>query len=190
MSEDGYTLAETLVALATIGLAMGGLTAGVRLIGLNQASTNQGLIAGHELRAADQVFSKLLAVQGPFASDDLQPLHGAAQAFSFDCGAPKPCSAQLAGAHGVLNLMIQSQTEATLARLPDVWRAHFLYVGSRTEGTIWPPNDKDPEVLQSVVLVEDSSHGATPLAVAPVWREEGVNCVFDPVVGNCRKDGA
>jgi hypothetical protein len=190
MSEDGYTLAETLVALATIGFAMGGLTAGVRLIGLNQASTNQGLIAGHELRAADQAFSSLLATQGPFASDDVGSLQGAAQGFSFDCGAPRPCAARLSGAPGVITLSVQSPVSATQAQLPDVRQAHFLYVGSRTQGAIWPPGGKDPEVLRAVVLIGENDHGSAPLALATVWREEGVTCVFDPVVGNCRKDGA
>ena len=190
MNQEGYTLAETLVALATIGLAMGGLTAGVRLIGLNQAAINHSLAAGQDLRVASQAFAGLLTGRGPFASDDAALLSGAADQLSFDCDAAKPCSARLIPADGALTLRVQAPGAVTQVKLPAVGQAHFLYVGSRTQGTAWPSAGKDPEPLLLVVLVGGGGRGEAPLAVARVWREQGADCVFDPVVGNCRKGGA
>jgi hypothetical protein len=189
MSKDGYTLAETLVALAAIGLAMGGLTAAVRVISLNQAATARTLAADRGVRDADRALTDLVADQGPFATDDTAPLHGEADGFSFDCAAPSPCAAKLSSSvHGV-DLTIKGRRGGGMtAALPGVRHAHFVYIGERGVSAVWPFVSKDPETLRAIVLVGDSLKGETTLATAPIWREQGAGCVFDPISGGCRKE--
>lgn len=188
--DDGYTLAEALVALATISLALGGLTAAVRMINLNQAAASRTLGGERGLRAMDGTLSTLLAGSGPFRSDQDDGLSGDGTGFTLDCHASTLCAARLARSARGPALVVTGRVGATI-NLSGFRYAHFVYVGSRTQGGIWPSSSKDPETLRAVVLVGEGAAGAeVPLASARIWKEQGADCVFDPISGGCRKAGA
>ncbi len=186
MNQDGYTLAETLAALAMIGLAIGGLTAGVRVIGLNQAAATRHLADGHSLGGAEQVLSRLFAGQGPFQSSDAGGLRADGRRLSFTCADASPCSASLDSGGLGERLSVVKGRETEVAILPGVRSARFAYAGTQTLARVWPPASKDPEDLRSVLILDGSGANEVPIVIARLWREQPVTCAFDPIRQNCR----
>jgi prepilin-type N-terminal cleavage/methylation domain-containing protein len=64
--EEGYTLAECLVALFVLGLAIAGLSAGVTAIGRQEASARRLALADRTARQAQAMLGGLLEGEGPF----------------------------------------------------------------------------------------------------------------------------
>ena len=184
MNQDGYTLAETLAALLMIGLAIGGLAAGVRVIGLDQTAAARHVTDGRSLYGAERALSRLFEGQGPFLSSDAAGLRADDRHFSFSCAAASPCSASLGDDGRGESLSVTGPHGADVVRLPGATSARFAYVGSRTLGAAWPPQTQDPETLQSVVILAGASQA--PIVTARLWRQQPVSCAFDPISQNCR----
>jgi hypothetical protein len=186
MNEAGYTLAETLAALLIIGLAFGGLSEGIRVIGLFQAATAATTENAASLWRLQDGLNRLLYRQGPFRSDEPQRFAGDATGFSFDCGRPKPCGAQITGDAAETRLTLTDSTGAHdigLARAP---AAAFLYSDGKTLSVGWPPPQDERRMLKSVLLVGRSSEGEAPIAGVRLWREQEDGCQFDPIAQDCR----
>ncbi|MDR3509243.1 MAG: type II secretion system protein [Caulobacteraceae bacterium] len=185
MNQDGYTLAETLAALVMIGLAMGGLTAGVRVIGLNQAATGRNLVQGQDLRVADQALSRLFQDQGPFLSSDSAGLRGATTELSFPCGA-SVCGAKILADGAGSVLRFNGRASGQGLHLPRAQSARFAYVGTAGLSDRWPPRGAGQDTLRGVMVLADNGRGESPVADARLWRDQPVACAFDPISQVCR----
>jgi hypothetical protein len=186
MNDDGYTVAEVLAALVMIGLAIGGLTMGVRVIGQIQISAVRAAAADTAMRGVQDGLTGLLADQGPFTIKDPDAFVGSGRGFSFRCIRPSPCGAQLSAAGGGLDLILQTGSRASQTLiLPGTTAAHFAYASERGVSLFWPPKTDSAQTLRSVTLVRDQAGGA-PIASARIWREQPADCAFDPVSGDCR----
>lgn len=182
MSDDGYTLAEALAALAILGLAIGGLGLVVSLIARQQLTALRLHDRLAETRAADRALYDLTV------DVDLRGLTGDAGGLSFPCGAAT-CGATLrpVGRRTWLILRVPSGASRRL-RLgePDV---RFGYVGVGGAVDAWPQpapvgQTAAMEPLRAIVL--RTREDAIPLAVTRSWRREPRDCQFDAIAGACR----
>lgn len=185
MSEDGYTAADALAALAILGLAIGGVVAGVEAVGQGQRSAGSLTAEAVALRTAEGELTRLVVEKGPFRSDAAVGFQGDAQGFSFPCEARR-CGARLQDG----KLHVEPATGASIAApLPKGEGLKFDYVGSLGVTPRWPPNPPSPaspaQVLQSIVLTDGK---ARPLAMARVWAEQPFDCEFDGVIQDCRSN--
>lgn len=187
MSDQGYTLAETLVAIAILALSIGGLSWGVQVLGRWQLATSNTSINVQSARAAQSAVNRLLAGAGPFRSDKPGEFTGGAQAFTFDCGRAAPCAVTLAAAPTPLALQLSDGgPRAKTYALDRGGDAHFVYRSDAGETTGWPPGPGARQVLRSVALVSGSAPGAAPILETHIWAQEPASCAFDPVLQDCR----
>lgn len=186
MSQDGYTLTETLAALLMIGLAIGGLSAGVRVIGLHQSAALRNISYSHDFRGADLALAKLFAGQGPFVSTERSSLAGTSDRFSFPCSGTKPCEAALSETPSGARLTVQGVSGDADIPLPRVKQASFAYVSADGPRSSWPPAHGQAETLRSIIVVGEGSGVGAPLASVRLWREQPVACAFDPISQDCR----
>lgn len=190
MKQDGYTAVESLVALAIIGLAMGGLTSSIYLVIKAQERTQSRLIDTARQRAASDRIEQLLLPEAPFRSDEPARLSGDDKGFEMSCGEQK-CSVRLEA--GKLYLRAAGGAEREL-RLPAGERGSALsYIGSNGVSARWPPLPLPPpakslEILRAVV-VNGASVGAKPVLVAKIWTQQRYDCEYDIVIQDCRKAG-
>lgn len=181
MTDDGYTLAEMLAALAILGMAVGGLGLVTNLIVRQQMAANGVSVHLSEGRAADRALGLWLAEQ------DLATLNGNDQQVSAACGSTI-CFARLEAdkARTVLIMQGRSRAERRLRlRQP---RLRFGYSDSLGQVAVWPrPTSDEGEAKsltpQAIVLATENK---APLAVARVWSREPRDCQFDAIVGACR----
>jgi hypothetical protein len=184
--EDGYTLAECLVALFVVGLTVGGLTAGVRTIGRLEAARSRTGASDHAARPIQTALDSLLDGQGPFLSPAPARLVGDASGFSFDCGVGLRCGAWLAGGSR-LALHVARGHDEQVAPLPGLASAQFVYAGARGSSPVWPAGVPQNQTLHSIGLIGRSADGDVALASARVWIEEPVSCDFDLILRACRR---
>lgn len=187
MSQDGYTLAEALAALLIVGLAIGGLTQGVYVLGRLQAANGRATADARAVRAADRALVALLAEQGPFTSKDPERFTGDRRAFHFECGGAVPCGARLVGQARGARLAITGAegrvSEFSLPNVPDPW---FVYVDAVGRSDAWPPAGPH-RTLSAVSLVSGPAGQETPLANARLWIEQAPDCQFDSISQDCRE---
>jgi hypothetical protein len=189
MNQEGYTLAETLAALLIIGLAVGGLTEAMTVIGKMQHDANRAVETSRSLSRAGRGFEELLVGRGPFASDR-GGFNGGARGFTFPCGAAQCGAKLLQDRRGLrLELAEASGVSRTLT-LPDVETAHFLYGDEDGEAEAWPRATASPlgrRTLRSIALVAAGPDGVSTLAETRVWSEQEAECQFDLISQSCRE---
>jgi hypothetical protein len=191
VKQDGYTAAETLVALAIIGMAMGGLATSIVLIVRAQARTQARLSDAALQQAATDRIEQLLIPQAPFRSDDPARLAGDERGFEVACGDQR-CSVRLEA--GKLLLQGAGGPERQL-RLPTGQTGSTLsYVGFNSVSARWPPLPAPPpapslEILRAVV-VNDAGGGTKPVLVAKIWTQQRYDCEYDIVIQDCRRVGS
>lgn len=184
MREAGYTATEALAALAILGLSIGGLAAGLKVIANGQLSTSIALGEASKVRQAGVELTELLSLGAPFRSDDLGLLAGDAEHLSFPCDEGR-CSAALEGA----SLVVRRAAQPTrTVRLPSKAEYVFTYVSDGQAVDHWPveATASRPWRTLSAVAVEDRvSH--RPALIAQIWSDQAANCEFDPISRDCRK---
>jgi prepilin-type N-terminal cleavage/methylation domain-containing protein len=190
LNQDGYTLAEVLVALFVISLAMGGLTEGARFIGRLQTAAGRSLATDSAQAAVGTAFTAVLEGEGPFASSNATSFSGDEGRFQFTSAAKGPCEVVLRPSGSEMLLEVRVGGAVRRLRLPGVANARFSYAGSRTLGGVWPALSQEAQILRSVSLVAVGPGGETAIAGARVWREQIQNCYFDAIAQACRSSGS
>jgi prepilin-type N-terminal cleavage/methylation domain-containing protein len=183
MTDDGYTLAEMLAALAILGMAMGGLGLVANLIARQQLAASRIHTRLVDDRAADRALGLWLTEQ------DAATLAGDDRRLSATCG-DAVCSARLETDKSRTVLVLQGRSgpaRRLRLRQRDV---RFGYTDGLGETAAWPrpgeaaANDPRPAAPRAVLLGVRGR--AAPLAVARVWTREPRDCQFDAIVGACR----
>jgi type II secretory pathway pseudopilin PulG len=186
VSEAGYTLAETLAAMAILSLAMGGLVTGAGVLARQQRAVAEQMADTEALRSAQAALERLLAPNGPFQSNHPERFSGAADHFRFDCGQTEACEAILVD-NGGMALQLKTQgASRRLALRKRTGSAHFAYESELSVGTVWPPTPDVRQRLRVVALVDDAAAPPASLLRAQVWRQEAVACEFDAILQDCR----
>ncbi|HUO23363.1 MAG TPA: type II secretion system protein [Caulobacteraceae bacterium] len=195
MIDEGYTLAEMLVALAVVGLAIGGLTEGMRVTSRLQGQTYQAMASGRTLDRVGFGLEQLIEGRGPFPSERSDLFQGAASGFRVACGKQDPCSAALSSQEDKVILDLEEPDGSHHALvLQGVQSAHFAYAGTRTFGPVWPaaPSSASPapgasQTLRTISLIGTSADGEdTPLASVRVWLEQTPDCPVGAAAGSCQ----
>lgn len=187
MSDSGYTLTEMLAALIMIGLAVGGLTQGLHVIGLAQGGAARAIGEARAVRAAEQSLDRLLDRQGPFFSDGGTAFKGSASGFDFSCGTPKRCAATIGGSPSGYALSVNTVGGTSTLNLPaSVGELTFVYGGAMGAAEQWPPTKSSVQALQWVGLKRHGGADATPIAEVRLWTEQPRNCAFDVIAQRCR----
>jgi prepilin-type N-terminal cleavage/methylation domain-containing protein len=188
VSDSGYTLAETMVALAVIALAMSGLSAALQVVASGQSRFTAVSVGTDDLRRAEMNLTRLFAGRGPFRSDRPDALSGADHQFQFDCGQRAPCGVQLVDP-GTGGLSLKVQTEAGMQTLPlrTSGPAHFEYQATQGAQSSWPPPSASPlQALRAISIVRDGADTYAAILEARLWTEETMTCEFDVVLQDCR----
>jgi len=187
MNDAGYTLAETLAALAVIGLSIGGLSLAAQVIAPLQLSTGKTVRLLESTRAAGVSLERLLARGAPFGSQQPGQLSGDANGFQFQCGGTAPCSAQIVASGTATQLKVANGSGApAVIALSLTSPAHFQYRGSSAQSDTWPPTGPARQALRSVSLLQTTPQGDAAVLQAKVWPEEPAQCDFDPILQACR----
>jgi len=187
MNDAGYTLTETLAALLVVGMAIGGLSLGLQVLGPLQLSTSRIVSQERQVRASEQSLEKFLALGAPFSSQDPDALKGDGQGFRFVCGQVAPCTAQILSDDKLTQLKISRLGPTPSSSLVTLsGAARFAYRSATTTSDVWPPATPDAQTLRAVVLFQMTSRGEAPSLQAKVWSEERPNCAFDPIAQDCR----
>lgn len=187
MTDQGYTLVETMAALLIIGLAMSGLAAALGLMARQHASVAHAFARTSDLRRAQSTLEQLFEGRGPFRSSEPSTFTGAAHFLQFDCGQPAPCKAELAqDPRSHLVLRVQGGSATTTIPLPDADAAHFRYQGSLGDLDAWPPVAEPRQALRGVAIIADGSDPHAVLTQTHLWTEEALVCGFDAVLQDCR----
>lgn len=180
---DGYTLSETLAAMAVLGLGIGGFSLGMQVIGGQQLAVSGELARLQAARAARVELEQALADGAPFRAHQPAQLSGDAAGFRFECGAAAACEARLAD--GAVEFAREGDAVRRY-RLPSAAPARFVYRGAAgSVGGAWPAA-AGREALRSVSLVQDGANGEAVVFDARVWAEQPRACAFDPILGDCR----
>ena len=182
MSDDGYTLAEMLAALAMLGMAMGGLGLVASLIARQQLASNRIHVRLIDDRAADRALTLWLDQQ------DARTLSGDAHVLSATCG-ESACEARLKVDKQRTVLVLSGRSGPTRRLRLRQRDVRFGYVDSKGEVAAWPRADVSEVKAEEAILraVRLTASGATaPLAVARIWPREPRDCQFDAIIGACR----
>ncbi|TAJ28466.1 prepilin-type N-terminal cleavage/methylation domain-containing protein [Bosea sp. (in: a-proteobacteria)] len=185
MSDAGYTLTETLTALAIVGMAVGGLSAGVAMVGKTQAAVTSTVADVQAVQSAQIGIQRLFEGQGPFRSHEPQRLSGDGRGMHFICGRETVCKIEIDEAAALLKLRVDAGGRVRSLALRQPGPARFVYQGSLGPSSAWPPVGVERQVLRSVSLVR-GEHDPTPLIEVQVWREQPQTCAFDVVLQDCR----
>ncbi|MFZ3004790.1 MAG: prepilin-type N-terminal cleavage/methylation domain-containing protein [Phenylobacterium sp.] len=185
MSDAGYTLTETLTALAIVGMAVGGLSTGIAMVGKAQAAVTSTVSGIQAVQSAEMGIQRLFDGHGPFRSHEPQQLSGDGRGMAFACGQQAVCKIEIDDAEAQLKLQIDVSGRSRSLALRQAGPAKFVYQGSLGPSSTWPPVGVERQVLRSVALVR-GDNDPTPLIEAQVWREQPLTCAFDVVLQDCR----
>lgn len=182
MSDDGYTLAEMLAALAILGMAMGGLGLVANLIARQQLAASRIHMRLADETAADRALTLWLSEQ------DAETLAGDDRRLSATCG-EAACSARLETAKSRTVLILQARSGATRRLRLRQQNVRFGYTDSRGAVAAWPRSDETVNAVKDAApraVLLTAQGRAAPLAVARVWTRESRDCQFDAIIGACR----
>lgn len=186
MSDAGYTLVETLTALAILALAIHGVTTGLQLMARQQRVVTEVVRDTTARRAAEAALSRELESGGPFHAHKPEQLSGDPALLQFDCGQAALCEAALVVAPDGLQLQLNHAGELRSLPLPGAVAAQFVYHGSQGANATWPPAAAGRQVLRAVSVSPVGGDSSTSLLTSRIWREQPLACEFDPVMQDCR----
>lgn len=176
--QDGYTLAEALAALLIVGLAIGGMIEGARVIGRLQAPVTKAVGETRQIRQAEAALEALLAAR-PVGDRSLKGDRGS---MSFDCGGV--CGLEIRPDRGRSTLVVRDRATTRRYVLP-FSSVNLLYDTRNGRYDQWPPTTQDT-ALRGVVVVATAAEGEVALLAAHSWIEQPKICAFDMVSKTCR----
>jgi prepilin-type N-terminal cleavage/methylation domain-containing protein len=179
LSEDGYTLAEMLVAIAIIGLAFGGLSESARVLGRMQSGALSAQADARARGGAQLAIERVLAGQGPFLSSGVGGFVAAPDRFNFDCSGGR-CGARI-DSNSAGTFLVPLQPTGSRPAVRTAARVSFGYAD--LDGAAWPSADAPARPLRSISLVGADGF---PIATWTVSVQEPAGCVFDVVAQGCR----
>lgn len=185
MSEAGYTLAETLAAMAILGLAMGGLTLSLQVVGRLQFSATDRLSKASQERSAQDLFARLVERSGAFGAHQPERLAGDAHGVRFDCAGEQPCRVALEDNASQMLIVDGDGTERRL-RLEPPGDYRFVYQGRLSASDVWPPIEPGRQNLRAISLLAGFGADERVALSVRVWEEQPAACAYDPVIGDCR----
>ncbi len=180
MNDDGYTLAEALAAMLILGLTMGGLVEGARVIGRLQTPIVASRADDQALRRAEAGLAGLM--KSRVGGD--QTLAGNAQGFTFDCAAAT-CGLSLVQKAARTTMTVRRGEVALSFPLPQRGNISLVYLARDGRFDHWP-QPGSPRVLDGVAIIGTSAQGDVPLVVARSWIEHPKTCEFDMIAKGCR----
>jgi hypothetical protein len=188
MTNDGYTLAETLAALMILGLSIGAVMTGVRAIGRFERGAAEDHAQSSAMARLDRNLAGLLNHRGPFLSNGTGGLIGDRFGFRLPC-APSICSAQFESQSGRPILNIHDGSFALRTRAPEA--ITFVYETAHRKFDHWPDaaassDFSRAEPLVGVRLVAGADQRS--IAWAPVRKDQQSDCAFDAISRSCRED--
>lgn len=187
MSEAGYTLTETLAAMAVIGLGMGGFALGIQVLAVQHSGVGATVLKAQEVRAAQAWLERRLAERAPYRSPEADRFSGGAEGFRFDCGAPEACAVSVAAdARGRRLDIVRGAGPPASYRLPGAEPARFVYRGSGEVLTTWPPADGRRQALRSISLLQGEGAHEWAVFETRIRAEQPLDCAFDTVMQDCR----
>lgn len=162
--EDGYTLAEMLVALIVIGLALGGLSQAVYII-------------SHYQRAATETVGRSELIED--LSGDLRHTLDAAAGLDAVTGSAELLQVTTVG---------RPPDKLDLRDRRDGKALSFGYLATDGLHRTWPPAQPLQARLFGVgIFRTEVSDAAMPLAYQPVIQRQPVECQFDTIALACRE---
>lgn len=182
MSDDGYTIAEMLAALAILGMGMGGFGLVTSLIARQQLASNRIHARLVDDGTADRALTLWLADQ------DATTLHGDARGLSATCG-EITCEARLEADKRRTVLVLRGRLGSARRLRLRQEHVRFAYVDSRGVAGAWPwaaGAEADIRNATPRAILLTASDSAAPLAVARVWPREPRDCQFDAIIAACR----
>jgi hypothetical protein len=189
VKDAGYTAVEALAALAILGLAVSGLTGGLKVIGLSERATSVKVSQTLAIRTASGELAMLVAGQGPFRSDSPEAFAGDGRSFSFPCDGGS-CGAQLSDTGMSISRPTGSPRGVLLSGADHL---RFSYLGSQSQVSAWPPAPPPRPAPQwqvlRTVLVQDAVNGDVVL-VTPIATQQAADCQYDGILQDCRKAGS
>lgn len=186
MREDGYTLAEALAAMLIIGLAMGGLFEGARVLSRMQAATTTAVAEGRELRRASAAFTRLVSSSEMADAGLAGTLRGGPTRLVYDCGAKASCEAVLrSGGDGSWLEVQAAEGPRRTFRLVQGRNPRLVYISTHGRFLSWS-SDLKHGTLRAVTIELPSGGADLPLISARVWIEQSRACEFDLISKACR----
>lgn len=180
MNEDGYTLAEVMAAMLILGLTIGGLVEGARVIGRMQAPVIASRQDDQALRRAEAGLAGLLKRR----EGDDRTLAGDGLSFRFTCGG-QACTAALTPGERQSTLIVRRGEVAQSFSLPQAGKLSLLYLARDGRFDRWPQPGPARD-LTGVMIIGTSAQGELPLVVARSWIEHPKTCEFDMIAKGCR----
>lgn len=180
MKDEGYTLAEALAAMLILGLAMGGLVEGARVLGRLQTPVVAARRDDQALRRAEAAVAGLMRRR---AGGD-RTLTGDVQGLRFTCGA-EPCGLSVDQAGPNAFLTIKRGEVAQTFSLPHAGKISLVYMARDGRFDRWPQLGPARD-LTGIMVVGTTAQGELPLVVARSWIEHPKACEFDMIAKGCR----
>lgn len=185
MNSAGYTLTETLAAMAVIGFAISGFSLGIQVLSDMDLDLSAASERVEGVQAAQRRVERLLAEGAPYGPRDAARFYGNAEGFRFACAAVQPCEVRLVANAREVKLHVSGEARAPLeVRLPSRGTARFVYIGADGAVTTWPAG-ASIQGLRAVALVQGLPPAEAALFVARIWPEQGGRCSFDAVGQIC-----
>lgn len=186
MREDGYTLAEALAALLIIGLAMGGLFEGARVLSRMQRASAEAVLAGRETKAVQAAFATFVAAPAMADAALAGKLEGGPASLVYDCPGEERCTAVIETRGGRPSLRISDgYGVARQFRLEGPDTPNFVYISTLGRFLHWP-SEHNHGTLRSIVIVRPAGGVDLPLLSARVWIEQSRTCEYDLISRTCR----
>jgi hypothetical protein len=188
VNEAGYTLTEALAAMAVIGLAAGGFSVSMQVLGRQQSGVGEVVLKASETRQAEAWLERRLAPSAPYRSVDPGSLSGDAEGFRFACEAAASCDVRITQDDRERRWLEISGDAAKPARfrLPGKEPAHFVYRGAGDPTAAWPPSDGARQALRAIALIQGEGTHEHPVLELRVLAEQPLDCAYDPVLRDCR----
>lgn len=170
---NGFTLTDMLAAMLILGLALAGLGQGMFALARLQGATNRTAQAASQARAADAALDRLLGAASP------EGLAGDARSLTAPCN-PSECSIRLEEPSGAAPILHLDARGATLTiTLPQGAAPRLVFLSDGGPVSAWPtPNRR-------LMGVQIEGADGRVLAYHRIWRQQSLDCAFDPVSRRC-----